>query len=311
MNFAAADLGAAPASLAFLLWASLGWNIYLSLALGFGAALVLGIVVEFLFLRIFFNAPRLILTVVTIGVTDLLIALGIFLPAWLGVPGNNQYPPFFQASFSVSGAVFDGNDVLVVIVVPLVLIALASFFRWSATGVALKASAENADRASLLGIPVRRLQSVVWALAALLAFIAMFLRIGVIGLGIGRALDPSLLLMALGAAVIARMERMPTAVLAAVGLSIVEKAAVFHYPSIAFGVAIPATIVLVALLLQRTQTVNRLSTRPARPGRRHARSRPSPPSSAASPRFGPHTWRSRRYWPAPSRSCRSCSRRST
>ncbi len=260
VNFAAADLGAVPASFAFLLWASVGWNIYLSLALGFGAAILLGVLVEFLFLRIFFKAPRLILTVVTIGVTDLLVALGLFLPVWLGQPSNDQYPPFFHASFTVSGAVFDGNDVLVIIVVPIVLIALASFFRFSATGVALKASAENADRASLLGIPVRRLQSVVWGLAALLAFIAMYLRIGVVGLGIGQALDPSILLMALGAAVIARMERMPTAVLAAVGLSIVEKAAVFHYPSISFGTAIPAAIVLIALVLQRTEAVDRLSS---------------------------------------------------
>ena len=44
-------------------------------------------------------------------------------------------------------------------------------------------------------------------------------------------LDPSVLLAALGAAVIGRMERMPTAVLAAVGLGIVEQAAVYHYPS--------------------------------------------------------------------------------
>ena len=260
INFAAADLGSAPASLAFLLWASVGWNIYLSLTLGLVAAIVLGILVEFLFLRIFFNAPRLILTVVTIGVTDLLVALGFFLPEWLGQPSNNQYPRFIHATFTLSGAVFDGNDLLVIIVVPLVLIALATFFRFSATGVALQASAENADRASLLGIPVRRLQSVVWAIAGLLAFIALFLRTGVVGPSIGSALDPLVLLTALGAAVMARMERMPTAVLSAVGLSIVEKAAVFHYQSISFSYAIPAAVIIVALLLQRTSAADRLSS---------------------------------------------------
>jgi branched-chain amino acid transport system permease protein len=260
INFAAADIGAAPASLAFLLWASVGWNIYLSLTLGLAAAIVLGILVEFLFLRIFFTAPRLILTVVTIGVTDLLVALGFFLPEWLGQPSSNQYPRFIHATFTLSGAVFDGNDLLVIIVVPLVLIALASFFRFSATGVALQASAENADRASLLGIPVRRLQSVVWAIAAVLAFTALFLRTGVVGPSIGSALDPLVLLTALGAAVMARMERMPTAVLSAIGLSIVEKAAVFHYQSISFSYAIPAAVILVALLLQRTNASDRLSS---------------------------------------------------
>jgi len=69
----------------------------------------------------------------------------------------------------------------------------------------------------LLGIPVRRLQSVVWGLAAALAYVALFLRVGVGGQILGRVLDPAVLLTALGAAVIGRMERMPTVVLAAIG----------------------------------------------------------------------------------------------
>ena len=38
-------------------------------------------------------------------------------------------------------------------------------------GIAIRASAERADRAALLGVPVKRLQTVVWVVAALLAFI--------------------------------------------------------------------------------------------------------------------------------------------
>ena len=259
VNFAAADLGAAPASLAFLLWGSLGWNVYLSLVLGFGAAVIVGVVVEFAFLRRFFNSPRLIVTVATIGVTELLVALGILLPEWLGDPDFDKYTPFFGTHFTLTSVVFDGNDVLVLIVVPLVLLGLAWFFRYSATGVALRATAENADRASLLGVPVRRLQSVVWGLAAVLAFVAITLRIGVVGQNVGRALDPEVLVIALGAAVIGRMERMPTAVLAAVGLGIVQQAAVYHYPSDVYSFAVLALIIGIALLLQRSNTVDRLS----------------------------------------------------
>jgi len=263
VNFAAADLGAAPASLALLLFASLGWNIYVSMFLGLGAAIALGVVVEFCFLRPFFNAPRLILTVVTILLVDLLSALAILLPQWFGGSGDvNSYPPFFDVHFHIGQlVVFDGNDVLVMIVVPLVLIALAAFFRLSAIGVALRASAENADRASLLGIPVRRLQSVVWALATVLAFVAMFLRIGVGGEILGRALDPAVLLTALGAAVIGRMERMPTVVLAAIGLGIIDQAAVFHYNNVdIMSIAIRAAIIGIALLVQRADTFGRLAS---------------------------------------------------
>jgi len=80
VNFAAADLGETPAILALLLYASQGWNIYLATATGLVASVVLGVVVEFVFLRRFFRAPRLILTVATIGVTQVIVALGLLLP---------------------------------------------------------------------------------------------------------------------------------------------------------------------------------------------------------------------------------------
>jgi branched-chain amino acid transport system permease protein len=262
INFAAADLGAAPASFALLLWGALGWNIYLAMGIGFASAIVLGVIVEFLVIRPFFNAPRLILMVVTIVLTELLSALALFLPQWFGSPDKVQYDPFINVHFHLGKLVtFDGSDVMVLIVVPLVLVGLVAFFRFSAIGVALRASAESADRASLLGIPVRRLQSVVWGLAAILAFVAVWLRIGVGGEVLGRYLDPAVLLTALGAAVIGRMERMPTAVLAAIGFGIVDQAATFHFNAVGVqDVAVVAAIVLIALLLQRANTVSRLAS---------------------------------------------------
>jgi branched-chain amino acid transport system permease protein len=262
VNFAAADLGGVPAAFALLLFVSLGWSIYLAAAIGFVSSILLGIIVEFVFLRRFFKAPRLILTVATIGVTELLAALAFLLPLWFGSPDVATYPPFIDTHFNIGKLVtFDGSDVLVLVTVPLILLALACFFRFSAIGTALRATAENADRASLLGIPVRRLQSVVWGLAAALAYVALFLRVGVGGQILGRVLDPAVLLTALGAAVIGRMERMPTVVLAAIGLGIVDQAAVFHYNNVEImSIAIRAAIIAIALLLQRADTVGRLTS---------------------------------------------------
>ena len=73
----------------------------------------------------------------------------------------------------------------------------------------MRACADDADRAALVGIPVRRVHSVVWVIAAVLAFLAVFLRAGIVGLSLGTVLGPSLLLPALAAAVIGRMERLP------------------------------------------------------------------------------------------------------
>jgi branched-chain amino acid transport system permease protein len=261
VNFAAADLGGVPASFALLLFATWGWNIYLATTIGLASAILLGVIVEFVFLRRFFEAPRLILTVATIGITQLLAALAYLLPFWFGSTEITKYEPFIDANFTRGLITFTGSDLMVLIVVPLVLLALGLFFRFSPVGMALRATAENADRAMLLGIPVRRLQSVVWGLAALLAFIAMWLRIGIGGQVLGIALDPSVLLTALGAAVIGRMERMPTTVLAAIGLGIVGQAAVFHFDQFqSMSIAIRALIIAVALLWQRGDVTSRLAS---------------------------------------------------
>ena len=94
-------------------------------------------------------------------------------------------------------------------------------------------------------------------------------------------LDPTLLLSALGAAVIGRMERLPTITCAAIGLGIVSQAARFHYSSEAYRSVVIAAIIAFALLVQRSTSLSRLTsaatstwqeTREVRadPGRAHA-----------------------------------------
>lgn len=251
VNFAQADLGAVPANLALLLWAAAGWPLLLAVVTGLAAAVLLGAVIEFVFIRRFFRSPRLIVTVATIGITQLLVGLGILLPVWFDDLSATTYDPPFDVTFAFGGTVFDGNDLLVLVVVPLTLVGLAVFLRFSSLGIALRASAESADRASLLGIPVRRLQTVVWSLAAALAFVALFLRIGVVGSTLGRVLEPSILLAALAAAVIGRMERLPTIVSAAVGLGIVSQAVKYDWDTEALRNAVLALVIVVVLFARR------------------------------------------------------------
>src|SRR5262249_55562476 len=160
-----------PANLALLLIVARGWNFYLGTFCGLLGAVVVGVLVEFLFLRRFFTSPRLIATVATIGVTQLLAFIGIFFPNWIGQTDTVILPSKRPWEFQLNTTTFRGNWVLVLIVVPLTLLALMSFFRYSTIGTALRASAESADRAGTLGIPVRRLQSVLWAIIGVLSFI--------------------------------------------------------------------------------------------------------------------------------------------
>ena len=258
VNFAQAELGAAPASLALLLILSRSWNFYVAITCGAAAALLLGALVEFLFVRRFFRAPRLILTVATIGIAQVLVALGIFLPRWIGVPRATRYAPPLNVHFEYGGTIFSGNDVVPLLVVPVVLITIAAFLRFSAVGTALRASAESADRAALLGVPVQRLQTVVWAIAAVLAFVALFLRSGVVGMSLGNVLESNVLLVALAAAVIGRMERLPTIVASAIGLGIVSQSVKDAWDADPKRDAVLALIIGVALLASRSRTLARV-----------------------------------------------------
>ena len=258
INFAAGDLGSVPATLAVLLMIStVALNWWLALVVGLATALLVGAAVEILLVRRFANSPRLILSVATIGIAQVLAAAALLLPRYFALTGA-AVPPPFHVHVTISPIVFGGTDIVAVVVVPLVLAGLAYFLRRSDVGIAIRAGAERADRAASLGIPVRRLHTVVWVLATVLAFLAVFLRAGIVGLPIGQVLGPAILLRALAAAVIGRMERLPTVVGAAITLGIVEQAVVWHWHEAAYVDPVLFVVVVVGLLVTGGTTTGRV-----------------------------------------------------
>ena len=254
INFAAGDLGAVPATLAVLLTVStvgLGW--WAGLGVGLVTAVALGAVVEIVIVRRFARSPRLVLTVATIGLAQLLAAGALLLPRAFELPGN-PVPQPFDASVTIDPITFRGADIVAIVVIPLVFAALALFFSRADLGIAVRAGAERADRAATLGIPVRRLHTVVWIMAALLAFLAVYLRAGIVGLPIGEVLGPVILLRALAAAVIGGMERLPIIAGAAILLGVVEQAVVWHWREPDYVDPILFVVVVVALLVTHVRS---------------------------------------------------------
>jgi branched-chain amino acid transport system permease protein len=256
VNFAQGDLGALPATLGVMLVVAWGWSYWFGLIVGLVAAVVLGVLVEGLIVRRFFNAPRLVLTVATIGLSQLLAGAGLFLPRAFGDTSfGTRLPQPFEASWVFGGVTFNANDIFTMIVVPVCLLGLALFLQRSTIGIAIVGAAERADRAFTLGIPVKRLHTVVWVVASVLAFLAMFLRAGAVGLPIGEVLAPTFLVQALAAAVFGRFERFTTIAAAAIGLGIVDQAMTFQAGNRpAYNDAVLFGIVLVGLLVTRRGT---------------------------------------------------------
>lgn len=259
INFAQGDLGGVPASLGVLL--ILAWDVPYLVAFptALAAGVALGAVVEFVFIRRFFKAPRLILTVVTIGVSQILAAIAFVLPRLFDLdrPGED-FPSPVGLDFSVGNVVIQGNEIIAMALVPVVIVALIAFLRYTNVGIAVRASAESADRAALLGVPVKRLQTIVWVVATVLATVAIFLRAGILGLPLGSVLGPTILVRALAAAVIGRMERLPTIFVASLALGVLETTILYSTTTAFIVDPVLFVVVLVALLFQRRRQVSRV-----------------------------------------------------
>ncbi len=253
VNFAQTDLGSVPATLGVYLISFAGLSYWLALGLSFAAAIVVGALVELVVVRRFFNAPRLILTVATIGLATLLGVAALWLPHfWTDRASALPLNVPWDAHLTIDPIVLSADDLAALIIAPLMMVALAFFLQRTDVGIAVRASAERADRAALLGIPVKRIQTVVWIVAAVLAFTGAWLRAGVVGLPIGgSAATFGFLLRILAALVLGGMTDLAAVAAAAVALGVLEAGIGWNASSPALTDPIIAGVIVVALLLRR------------------------------------------------------------
>lgn len=269
VNFAQTAIGAAGATLAFEFVRFTPVPFPVAFVLGLGLSALVGVAVDLSLVRRFFRAPRLVLTVVTIVVAGFLSQTSAaiirslpFFPSaasrsiedTLGTRPIRDQLPFAGFTFHVGSLKVDFGfpEVFAIEVAVLALLALAAFFRFTRSGVAVRAMAENTERAALLGISVGRLSTIVWGLAGLLAGASVTLTGALTTPGTAAGFAPGVLLPALAAAVVGRMRSLPTTVAAAVAISVVTQACRFSLesdlPLVDLGLF---AVVAVGLLLQQ------------------------------------------------------------
>jgi len=253
INFAQVEIGVLAATVAQVMVRGWHQSYFLAVPIGIAVALGTGALIDLVVVRRFFNAPRLILTIATVGIAQILGAASIRIPSLVNknLRAIQTFKTPFHAQFTVGPIVFSGDHLLVMIVVPLVLLGLAWFFSSSDIGIAVRAAADSNERALLLGIPVRRLSLITWVIAAGLSGVASILSVPILGTDLGVIGGPIVLLPPLTAAVLARMESLPMAVVGGLGIGVFQQIVFWNYPrSSTVDVGLFA-IILVALLVQR------------------------------------------------------------
>ena len=211
ISLAQGELGAFAVAAMFALTNRAHFPYAAALLCALAGTAALGALIELTVIRRLFTSPRLIVLIATIGVSQIITAIraGIPKPRTQGgtdvvFGGAGSFPlPFQLPAVTFGRVVLHTGDLLVLAVGPLVALALFAFLRWSPYGIALRAAAENAQRARLLGIPVRRVSTLAWVLAALLSAVAAILLAPVVGYSSDPAVGLSLLFRGLAAATIA------------------------------------------------------------------------------------------------------------
>jgi branched-chain amino acid transport system permease protein len=268
LNFAQTAIGAGGGLICFDLLQLSNLPLWIAFPIGLLVAGLLGMGFDLIFGRRFAHAPRLVLTVLTIVAAGFLTStsqaaidlLPIFPPRELrsleqlqGTASLRPLLPFSTFSFHFPDlpVPYGFPEVFAVVVSLLALAAIGAFLRYSRAGVAVRAMAENTERAALLGISVGLLSTLVWTLAGVLSGLSVTLS-GLLGSpAAASGIAPTILLPAMAAAVVARMRSIPVAVVTAVGISLLTRAVSFNQADLSPLVSLALLLVVCgALLLQ-------------------------------------------------------------
>jgi branched-chain amino acid transport system permease protein len=166
---------------AYVVWAlTVDAGLHWSLAV-LGAVLVaiaLGVVVERLVLRPLVGQPIISVIMVTIGLAQVLGALVLIV--WGTTP--RPFPEFIPSgSVDLLGAQVGTSRLWAVGLVAFALVAFALFFTRSRHGIAMRAVADDQQAALAMGISVRRVFALAWALAGVSAVVGGMLLANLIG----------------------------------------------------------------------------------------------------------------------------------
>ena len=247
INFAVGAMGLIGSGLLVLLNVRSNVPYWISLIVALAAGILYSVVIELIVVRRLFRAPRVILLVATIGVSQLSQAV---LFAFPDIKGRAPYPLPIDGLWEVGDLRMKSSHLTVIVVAPLVALALGWFLSQTLIGRVIRASATNPDLARLRGVNPKFVSTVVWGIAGGVGTISMILVGGVDGTAANLSnLGPTTLLRALAAALIARFVSFRIALLVGVVIGLVEAVVQFNYlttPGLIDALLLLAVIAVVA-----------------------------------------------------------------
>jgi branched-chain amino acid transport system permease protein len=245
VNFAQGDLmmlGAFTCYM-FVVWYGLGY--WAALALAVAIVALFGAALDSLVLRRVLGQPQFAVVMLTIG-------LGAIFRSFASITwGSEIYtlPTPWSARATRIGGVTLSHEYLSIIIGTIALCAiLYAFFTYTKLGVAMQAASQNQLAAYYMGIPVKRMFSLIWAISAAVAAIAgvLLAPVSLIDINLG-----FIGLKAFAAAVLGGFGSIPGALVGGLTIGLIELISGAYLPQGFKDVA--AYVVLLLVLAVRPQ----------------------------------------------------------
>ncbi|MCD6666201.1 MAG: branched-chain amino acid ABC transporter permease [Hydrogenophaga sp.] len=245
VSFAQGDLMMVGAFGGLLTMTLLGFPFWLSILAAVLGMALFGILLERLVIRPILGQPAFSIVMLTIGVGYVLRGLITMIPN-IGTETHTLPVPYAGQVINLGSLVISADQLVVIGATALLCALLFAMFRYSKLGIAMQASSQNQLAAYYMGIPVKRLNGLVWGLAAGVAAIAGLLlapitfvhaNMGFIGL------------KAFPAAVVGGFGSLPGAIVGGLVIGIVEALSGFYLPE-GFKDIAPYIVVLIMLVLK-------------------------------------------------------------
>jgi branched-chain amino acid transport system permease protein len=160
VNFAQGEMAMFSTYIAWTL-VNAGLPFWAAFAITLVASFIGGMVIERVVIRPVENAPVLAAVIVTIA----LLLIFNSLAGWIYSYTVQDFPSPFPDR-PLLHSLLTTRDLGVIAVTLIMLVLLFLFFRFTSTGLAMRAAAQNPASARLCGIPVGRMLAIGWGLAA-------------------------------------------------------------------------------------------------------------------------------------------------
>jgi branched-chain amino acid transport system permease protein len=245
VNFAQGDIMMLGGFCAFSLIAHWGLNYWIGAALAIAITAAFGYALDAILLRRVIGQPQFAVVMLTLGLGFIFRAVAGITWGYDSVGFNT---PFTNKTVRLDGLVLGQDNLSIIVGTVLLCLVLYLFFSRTRLGIAMQASSQNQLAAYYMGIPVRRVFSLIWAISAGVAAVAGILLspVSMIDVNMG-----FLGIKAFAAAVIGGFGSIPGALVGGVVVGVVEQLAGYFLP--AGFQEVSANSVLLATLILRPQ----------------------------------------------------------